>query len=235
MIVPAKKDPGFIIASGSQDEKKKREGSYIQSFLQGTNILERLEDCITETVKLTLKSYNPTFVSSFPSWNVYSHSNLMIREALREYGFREDKFNNQDRLFSPDYFFAPIRLRFARGKLLPGDGHVIFNARKGCETRKGIKQNHQHFRHQRQLLSLSQTGTVSEAKVLNLWAIYDFTEEWLNAWLVEGTEEQSQSRMFCDDHLQICSKSLIEKPQASELPPAINIDVPFGERKTNAG
>ena len=61
----------------------------------------------------------------------------------------------------------------------------------------------------------------------------------MNAWLVEGTVKQSGTRMFCDDHILICSKSLIEMPDTGEkelpsVPPPVNISVPFGKKASGS-
>lgn len=226
--------PDPFSSDNHEEQTKKTAPTYIDQFLQGTNILERFDICVTDIVKEILagKTVN---IRNANSWNAYSELNPAAREALLEFGFKAYSPGNQARLYSPKHFFASVQLRFARGRLLPGKGCVIFNSRKGAETHEGIRQNYQHFRTQMPLSFMSDEFFVAEEKILNLWVIYQFDREHLNAWLVEGTVKQSGTRMFCDDHKLICSKSLIETPEVDKkdlppLPPPADITVPFGKK-----
>lgn len=208
---------------------------YLERLIYGNDLKFRLEDSITNAVKDAFEGYEPNYVPGFNGWHVYSHSIHNARDALREYGFRFDKENNQARLLSKDHFSVPVRLRFARGRLLGGT--VLFNSAKGPETHKGVRQNYQHFRRQTLLLRPETVFPSMTEKVLNLWAIYDFSREWLDAWLVMGTETQNKSMIFCDEHVVVCSKSLAKDDQPHDVtrPEPVGVEIEFSERNAKTG
>ena len=162
MLTP-QKHPDPFSGNNRKGETKKAKPTYIERILQGNDIVVRIEDCITNVVKGILAG-KTTHVRNANSWNAYSDLNPAIREALLEFGFQAYSPGNQARLFSSSHFFAPVQLRFARGRMLPGEGCVIFNSRKGAETHEGIRQNYQHFRTQISLPFMSDKLLVPRTK-----------------------------------------------------------------------
>ena len=177
-IVPSQKP---IRSSSEANEQRGyiSEKGYIGRFLNGTDIKKSFEDAITGLVwehyhELDNPTYAPNAKARFAD-----HIPHVLHSSLSDFDFEIDIENNQYRLIARDEFFCPVRLRFGLGRVMNSGsdgGCTVFNAKKGKETKKGVKQNHEHFRSQPLLLSRDQMYVEDEDKILNLWLIYEFTK-----------------------------------------------------------